>query len=160
MQSHYSGIVIATGRKWLKQNNSERCRIMTIIQTTFSFTEQVQCHLLQPVPVKGRAKGRLHRDGSGFGLWTGFVRISEFRGLVFLTSSIHQRSATMKWRGWGSARLFINPSTAPLADVTPFVHAYAYSIGHSTCLSNRPRPRIPRSTICGFKSYFANKTLV
>jgi len=41
---------------------------MTIIQTTVSFTEQVQCHLLQPVPVKGRAKGRLHRDGSGFGL--------------------------------------------------------------------------------------------
>lgn len=67
------------------------------IPTTFSFTEQMQCHFLQSVPVKGRANGRLHRDGSGFGLKTGFVRISEFRGLVFRISFILQLGDTMKW---------------------------------------------------------------
>lgn len=65
----------------------------------------------------------------------------------------------MKWRRRGSARLFINPSTAPLAHGTPNVHAYANYIGRSSCQSNMLRPRIPRRPICGFKpDYFTKNT--
>lgn len=48
--------------------------------------------------------------------------------LTSLTSSILLVTATVKWRRKGSARLFIDRLTTPLANVTRPAHAHALSI--------------------------------